>query len=146
MGGGPSVLALMDEYIALVTKYGHSAQDAPPGARPMQLRMFYAKAIFSFLVRKLRKKFPARFALGISRLVASRPTVAVARLDSPDTTEPPVKATIETMKMSTSGHLPEACPTAPQQRTATTSLWQPRSPVCVVVATTSLRPGHLPTG
>jgi hypothetical protein len=31
----------MDEYIALLHKYGHSAQDAPPGARPMQLRMFY---------------------------------------------------------------------------------------------------------
>ncbi len=33
--------ALMDEYIALLNKYGHSAQDAPPGARLMQLRMFY---------------------------------------------------------------------------------------------------------
>jgi DNA-binding transcriptional ArsR family regulator len=33
--------ALMDEYIALLAKYGHSAQDAPPGARLMQLRMFY---------------------------------------------------------------------------------------------------------
>jgi hypothetical protein len=33
--------ALMDEYIALLHKYGHSAQDAPPGARLMQLRMFY---------------------------------------------------------------------------------------------------------
>jgi hypothetical protein len=33
--------------------------------------------------------------------VASRPTAAIARLDSPKTTEPPVKATIETMKMST---------------------------------------------
>jgi hypothetical protein len=33
--------ALMDEYIALLHKYGHSGQDAPPGARPMQLRMFY---------------------------------------------------------------------------------------------------------
>jgi DNA-binding transcriptional ArsR family regulator len=32
--------ALMDEYIALLHKYGHSAQDAPPGARLMQLRMF----------------------------------------------------------------------------------------------------------
>ena len=31
----------MDEYIALLHKYGHSAQDAPPGARLMQLRMFY---------------------------------------------------------------------------------------------------------
>jgi hypothetical protein len=33
--------ALHDEYVALLHKYGHSAQDAPPGARPMQLRMFY---------------------------------------------------------------------------------------------------------
>jgi hypothetical protein len=33
--------------------------------------------------------------------VASRPTVAIARLENPKTTEPPVKATIETMKMST---------------------------------------------
>ena len=60
-----------------------------------------AKAIFSLLARKPREKFPARLALGISRLVASRPTVAIARLDSPKTTEPPVKAKIETKKMST---------------------------------------------
>jgi DNA-binding transcriptional ArsR family regulator len=33
--------ALFNEYIALLLKYGHSAEDAPPGARPMQLRMFY---------------------------------------------------------------------------------------------------------
>ena len=33
--------ALHDEYVALLLKYGHSAEDAPPGARPMQLRMFY---------------------------------------------------------------------------------------------------------
>jgi hypothetical protein len=33
--------ALFEEYMALIVKYGHSAQDAPPGARPMQLRMFY---------------------------------------------------------------------------------------------------------
>jgi DNA-binding transcriptional ArsR family regulator len=33
--------AIMDEYTALLNKYGHSAQEAPPGARPMQLRMFY---------------------------------------------------------------------------------------------------------
>jgi hypothetical protein len=33
--------------------------------------------------------------------VASRPTIAIARLDSPKTTEPPVKATIETRKIST---------------------------------------------
>ncbi len=33
--------ALHDEYVALLHKYGHSAQDAPDGARPMQLRMFY---------------------------------------------------------------------------------------------------------
>ena len=33
--------ALFDEYVELLSKYGHTAQDAPPGARPMQLRMFY---------------------------------------------------------------------------------------------------------
>jgi DNA-binding transcriptional ArsR family regulator len=33
--------ALHDEYIALLHKYGYTRQDAPPGARPMQLRMFY---------------------------------------------------------------------------------------------------------
>ena len=33
--------ALHDDYVALLHKYGHAAQDAPPGARPMQLRMFY---------------------------------------------------------------------------------------------------------
>jgi hypothetical protein len=33
--------ALHDEYVALLDKYGHSAHDAPPGARAMQLRMFY---------------------------------------------------------------------------------------------------------
>jgi len=33
--------------------------------------------------------------------VASRPTAPIARLDSPKTTEPPVKANIETKKMST---------------------------------------------
>jgi len=33
--------ALMDEYIALLKKHGYSAEDAPPGARLMQLRMFY---------------------------------------------------------------------------------------------------------
>ena len=33
--------ALYEDYIALLHKYGHTAQDAPPGARPMQLRMFY---------------------------------------------------------------------------------------------------------
>jgi DNA-binding transcriptional ArsR family regulator len=33
--------ALLDEYIALLAKYGYSAQDAPPGTRLMQLRMFY---------------------------------------------------------------------------------------------------------
>jgi DNA-binding transcriptional ArsR family regulator len=33
--------AFMNDYIALLNKYGHSAEDAPPGARPMQLRMFY---------------------------------------------------------------------------------------------------------
>ena len=33
--------ALHDDYVALLHKYGHMAQDALPGARPMQLRMFY---------------------------------------------------------------------------------------------------------
>jgi DNA-binding transcriptional ArsR family regulator len=33
--------ALFEEYLALLNKYGHTGQDAPPGARPMQLRMFY---------------------------------------------------------------------------------------------------------
>jgi DNA-binding transcriptional ArsR family regulator len=33
--------AFFNDYIALVHKYGHNAEDAPPGARPMQLRMFY---------------------------------------------------------------------------------------------------------
>jgi len=33
--------AILDEYTALLNKYGHRAQDAPPGARLMQLRMFY---------------------------------------------------------------------------------------------------------
>jgi DNA-binding transcriptional ArsR family regulator len=33
--------ALFDDYMALLSKYGHSAGDAPPGARPMQLRMFH---------------------------------------------------------------------------------------------------------
>jgi hypothetical protein len=33
--------------------------------------------------------------------VAIRPTVAIARLDSPKTTEPQVETTIETKKMST---------------------------------------------
>jgi hypothetical protein len=31
----------VNDYIALLHKYGHTAEDAPPGARPMQLRMFY---------------------------------------------------------------------------------------------------------
>ncbi|HTZ25361.1 MAG TPA: helix-turn-helix domain-containing protein [Streptosporangiaceae bacterium] len=33
--------ALHDDYVALLHRYGHTAVDAPPGARPMQLRMFY---------------------------------------------------------------------------------------------------------
>jgi len=33
--------ALMEDYLALLRKYGHTRRDAPPGARPMQLRMFY---------------------------------------------------------------------------------------------------------
>jgi DNA-binding transcriptional ArsR family regulator len=32
---------LHDDYVALLQKYGHTAEDAPPEARPMQLRMFY---------------------------------------------------------------------------------------------------------
>jgi MYXO-CTERM domain-containing protein len=31
--------ALHDDYIALLRKYGHSAEDAPPGARHVQSRM-----------------------------------------------------------------------------------------------------------
>jgi len=52
-------------------------------------------------LREVLEKFPARFALGISRRVASRPMMAIPTLDNPRTTEPPVKATIETKKMST---------------------------------------------
>ena len=37
----------------------------------------------------------------MSLLVASRPTMAIAMLDTPKTAAPPVKATIETKKMST---------------------------------------------
>jgi hypothetical protein len=33
--------AFFDEYIALLNKYGYMQEDAPSGARPMQLRMFY---------------------------------------------------------------------------------------------------------
>lgn len=33
--------ALLDDYIALLARYGYAEQDAPPGARLMQLRMFY---------------------------------------------------------------------------------------------------------
>jgi DNA-binding transcriptional ArsR family regulator len=33
--------ALMNDYVALLYKYGHTAEDAPPGARPVQLRMFF---------------------------------------------------------------------------------------------------------
>jgi hypothetical protein len=33
--------ALLDDYIGLLGKYGYSAQDAPPDAGLMQLRMFY---------------------------------------------------------------------------------------------------------
>jgi DNA-binding transcriptional ArsR family regulator len=36
--------ALMDEYLGLLSKYGHTEQDAPPGARAMLLRMFYIPA------------------------------------------------------------------------------------------------------
>ena len=33
--------ALFGEYQALLGKYGHTKEEAPPGARPVQLRMFY---------------------------------------------------------------------------------------------------------
>ena len=33
--------SLFAEYMALLDKYGHLREDAPPGARPVQLRMFY---------------------------------------------------------------------------------------------------------
>ncbi|HEX4089830.1 MAG TPA: helix-turn-helix domain-containing protein [Trebonia sp.] len=33
--------AFMNDYIGLLNKYGHTAENAPPGARPMQLRMFF---------------------------------------------------------------------------------------------------------
>ena len=33
--------AFFDEYSELLAKYGHGRHDAPPGARLMQLRMFY---------------------------------------------------------------------------------------------------------
>jgi DNA-binding transcriptional ArsR family regulator len=33
--------ALFGEFLALLSKYGHAKEDAPPGARPVQLRMFY---------------------------------------------------------------------------------------------------------
>jgi len=36
--------ALMDEYIGLLQKYEYSAEDAPPDAKLMQLRMFYIPA------------------------------------------------------------------------------------------------------
>jgi hypothetical protein len=58
--------------------------------------------MFSLLFRELVEKFPARLALGISPLVAKRPTLAIAMLASPKTTAPPVSATIETKKMFTS--------------------------------------------
>ncbi len=60
-----------------------------------------AKAMFSFLVREPGAKFPARLALGISTLVASRAPAPMTRLTSPKVIAPPVKATIDTKKMST---------------------------------------------
>jgi len=33
--------ALMNDYIGLLSKYGHTAETAPPGARLMRLRMFF---------------------------------------------------------------------------------------------------------
>lgn len=35
---------MFDDYVALINKYMHTAQDAPPGARRMLLRMFYIPA------------------------------------------------------------------------------------------------------
>ena len=32
---------VFEGYMALLNAHGHSAEDAPPGARPMQLRMFF---------------------------------------------------------------------------------------------------------
>ncbi len=60
-----------------------------------------AKARFSLRVGKPREKFPARFARPIKRIVASKPTIAITRLDVPKTAAPPVNATIETKKAST---------------------------------------------
>src|SRR5579871_6948102 len=57
-----------------------------------------AKAMFSFLVREPGAKFPARLALGISTLVASRAPAPMPRLTSPKVIAPPVKATIDTKK------------------------------------------------
>ena len=34
--------SLLAEYAALLDRYGHARQDAPPGARPVQVRMFYS--------------------------------------------------------------------------------------------------------
>ena len=61
-----------------------------------------AKTMFSFRVGKSRAKFPARAALGISRLVATNPIAAIVRLINPKTTGPPVSARIETKKASAS--------------------------------------------
>lgn len=33
--------ALFADYIALLNKYGHTAEGTPPGARPMHLRFFH---------------------------------------------------------------------------------------------------------
>ena len=33
--------AFFEDYLALLNKYSHTSRDAPPGARPIQLRMFY---------------------------------------------------------------------------------------------------------
>jgi DNA-binding transcriptional ArsR family regulator len=33
--------ALFEDFGELISKYGHTREDAPPGAKPMQLRMFY---------------------------------------------------------------------------------------------------------
>ena len=78
--------AFFDEYSALLAKYGHGRQDAPPGARLMQLRMFYIPdepaepeprgrggLLPARLLRCLRSSgHGLRFCLGQRRLCRSR--------------------------------------------------------------------------
>jgi hypothetical protein len=59
-----------------------------------------AKTMFSLRVGNPGEKFPALHALGIKRLVPQSPTMAIAALDRPNMTAPPVKARIETKKAS----------------------------------------------